>query len=140
MSRPLTIESDIHFQRRGRGARRQLDAGPAPAPLPPPGRVPRVARLMALAIRFAGNLENGQVRSYAELAKLGHVTRPRISQVMNLLNLASDIQEAILFLPPTTSGHHSIHLGQLQNIACKASWASQRTLWTRLRQAAPPAK
>ena len=31
----------------------------------------------------------------ADLARLGHVTRARITQIMNLLMLAPDIQEAI---------------------------------------------
>ena len=42
MTLPLTVEREIHFRRRGKGWRRQLEAGPALA-LPPltPGRVPR---------------------------------------------------------------------------------------------------
>jgi hypothetical protein len=46
---------------------------------PPPGRVPRLARLMALAIRFEQLLGEGEVASYAELGRLGHVTRARVS-------------------------------------------------------------
>jgi hypothetical protein len=39
-------------------------------------------------------------RDYAELARLGHVTRARMTQIMKLLDLAPDLQEKILFLPP----------------------------------------
>ena len=71
-----------------------MQEGPAPAPQPPPGRVPRVARLMALALRFDRLLREGVAADFAELARLGHVSRARVSQVMNLLNLAPDIQES----------------------------------------------
>jgi hypothetical protein len=65
-----------------------------------PGNVPRISKLMALAIRFDRVVRRGEVRDYADLARLGYVTRARITQVINVLNLAPDIQEAILFLPP----------------------------------------
>lgn len=61
--------------------------------------VPRMAKLMALAIRFDQLLQNYEVASQAELARLGHVMRARLTQIMNLLNLAPDIQEKILLLP-----------------------------------------
>ena len=48
------------------------------------GRVPRVARLMALAIRLEELIASGQVPSYAKLARLAHVSRARISQITNL--------------------------------------------------------
>ena len=68
------------------------------------GRVPRISRLMALAIRFEQLVRDGTVRDYAELARLGHVSRARIAQITNLLNLAPDIQDEILSLPPTERG------------------------------------
>jgi hypothetical protein len=34
-----------------------------------------------------------KVADYAELAQLAHVTRARMTQIMNLLHLAPDIQE-----------------------------------------------
>jgi hypothetical protein len=61
--------------------------------------IPRIARLMALAIRFEGLLRDETIRDYAELARLGRVTRARMTQIMKLLDLAPDIQEKILFLP-----------------------------------------
>ena len=63
----------MHFQTQARG-RKELRSGPAAAAAADPGRVPRVARLMALAIRFEGLLKAGVVKDYAELARLGHVT------------------------------------------------------------------
>ncbi len=55
---------------------------------------------MALAIRFKGLIRRGQVRDYAHLSRLGNVTRARITRIMNLLYLAPDIQEALLFSSP----------------------------------------
>jgi hypothetical protein len=62
--------------------------------------IPRIARLMALAIRFEGLLQEKKIRDYADLARRGRVTRARMTQIMKLLHLAPDIQEQILFLPP----------------------------------------
>ena len=127
MNRPMTIACQVHFQRQARG-RRQMDAGPEP-PVRPPGRVPRVARLMALALRFEEQVRTGVLPSYSALADLGHVTRARVSQNMNLVNLAPDIQEAILFLPRTERGRDPIHLRLLQPIASIIDWKKQRRMW-----------
>ena len=69
---------------------------------------------------------------FTEMAALGHITRARISQIMNLLNLAADIQEAILFLPRTVRGRDPIHLRQLQPIASTIDWRKQRRQWREL--------
>jgi len=45
--------------------------------------VPRVARLMALALRFDELVRTGPIRSYSELALLGQVTRARVCQVVD---------------------------------------------------------
>jgi hypothetical protein len=54
--------------------------------------IPRIAQLMALAIRFERLVREETVRDYAELARRGHVTRARMTQIMKLLHLAPDIQ------------------------------------------------
>jgi hypothetical protein len=84
---------------------------------------------MALAIRFEGLIRAGLVSDYAELARLGHVTRARITQIMNLLQLAPDIQEQLLFLPPTEHGRDPIILRELQPIASTVAWKKQWCLW-----------
>ena len=129
----LTIERDFHWDRRGHGARKELQVGQPPTRPLAAGRVPRVARLMALALHFEAQLRQGLLRNYAELALLGHVSRARISQVMNLLNLAPDLQEALLFLPRTEHGRDVIHVRQLQPIASTIDWRKQRRLWAELR-------
>ena len=50
--------------------------------------IPRIARLMALAIRLEGLLRDEKSLDYAELARLGQGTRARITQIMKLLHLA----------------------------------------------------
>lgn len=130
MNAPLMVECDIHFHRVGRGWRKELRSGSAPAtPTHEQGRVPRVARLMALAIRFDELLRNGTVASYSELAALSHVTRPRISQIMALLNLAPEIQEEVLFLPRVLSGQDSLHLRDLLGVARVPDWRKQISTW-----------
>ena len=129
MIRPLTVEADIHFERRGRGSRRVLESGADLAADRPIGRLTRVTRLMALAIRFDQLIHSGEVNDYAELARLGNVTRARVTQIMNLLMLAPDIQEEILFLSRVTGGRDPIHLRQLQPIALVPDWRKQRTMW-----------
>ena len=59
-------------------------------------QVPRITRLLALATKFEGLLQQGVVKDYAELARLGQVSRARVTQIMNLLSLAPDIQQQIL--------------------------------------------
>lgn len=131
MTQTFTYQCQLQFERRGRGSRKTIREGQEPTQVPA-GRVPRVARLMALAIRFDDLIRTGAVTDYAELAGLAHVTRARITQIMNLLMLAPDIQEAVLFLPRLESGRDPIHLRQLQPIALVPDWRKQRRLWSAL--------
>ena len=99
-----------------------------------PGNVPRVSRLMALAIKFDDLICRGEVEDYATLARIGHVTRARITQIMALLNLAPDIQEAVLLLPRTTKGSDSITERDLRPLASLPHWDDQRLAWGQLRR------
>jgi hypothetical protein len=103
----------------------------------PGGCIPRLARLMALAIKCRAMVERGEVRDYADLARLGHVTRARMSQIMNLVNLAPDIQEEILFLPKTEQGRAPITETTVRQIACQILWKLQRAQWRQIRQDRP---
>ncbi|MDK2848275.1 MAG: hypothetical protein PWP34_1628 [Desulfuromonadales bacterium] len=100
---------------------------------PPAGNLPRITKLMALAIRFESLVSRGEVQDYADLARLGYVTRARITQIMNLLNLAPDIQEALLFLPRITSGRDMFREKELRSIAQVPYWNRQRKMWTKLK-------
>jgi len=84
---------------------------------------------MALAMRFDKLIGSGQVTDYAELARLGHVSRARLSQIVSLLGLAPDLQEEILFLPRTLRGRDPIQLRHLLPIAAIPDWRKQRSRW-----------
>jgi hypothetical protein len=131
MTAPITIECACRFERRGRKGRLKASCQVLAAPIAS-GRVPRLARLMALALRFEEMLRSGQVGHLAELARLGHVSRARITQIMNLRLLATDIQEQILFLPRTERGRDPIRLGLVQPICLEADWQKQRRRWAKL--------
>jgi hypothetical protein len=126
---PLTVGGVLRFERAGRGGR--LEASETPKVVVPAGRVPRVARLMALALRFDGLVRSGEVGDHATLARLGHVTRARVSQIMSLLHLAPDVQEAILFLPRVERGRDPLVLRDLLPIAATPDWKRQRAVWGR---------
>lgn len=128
----LTIQYKVQFKTGRRGRRR---------PLPEPsqevavaGRIPRISRLMALALRFEELLNAGEVEDYAELARLGHVTRARLTQIMNLLNLAPDIQEALLFLPLVERGREPIKEWMVRPVCRESRWSVQRSVLNRLLQ------
>ncbi len=131
-SSSMTIECKVHFATARRG-RKRLTAGGEPTPEPvQEGRVPHVSRLMALALRLDGLLQAGEVTDYAELARLGHVTRARVTQVMNLTLLAPDLQEQVLFLPHVLSGRSPLTEHDLRPIAAEPDWSVQRRMWKRL--------
>lgn len=122
-----TVTKKIHFAIKGK--RKLAMDGSAPEPKEPAGRVPRVSKLMALAIRFDDLLRSGKVRDMSELARLAHVSQPRMTQIMNLLHLAPDIQEQILHLPVVTDGRDPVVERHIRRIVHHNSWATQRSLW-----------
>lgn len=93
-------------------------------------RIPRITRLMALAIKFQVMVDRGDVRDYADVARLGYVTRARITQVMNLLNLAPGIQEDILVASGSSAGREATTERQIRSIAKLVLWADQMRAWT----------
>ena len=90
---------------------------------PTPERVPRIARLLALAHKFQGMLDRGEVKSMAELARLGRVSRARITQIMDLLMLAPEIQEELL------CGIEDAALRELMPLVRAVLWSEQRSGW-----------
>lgn len=131
----ITVKRTLRIHQQDRGRKRIKPAPPptpqAPPPVPP-GRVPRVSRLMALAIRFDRLLRDGTVADQSELARLTHVTQPRMTQIMNLLHLAPDIQEELLFLPRVVGGKDPITEKMLRPIAAETSWERQREMWRKV--------
>jgi DNA invertase Pin-like site-specific DNA recombinase len=90
------------------------------------GRILRVSRLMALAIKLEGTVREGRARTYRSLAEAGQVSRARLSQILHLMDLAPDIQEQLLFLPKTLGGPDPITEKALRQIARSVDWNWQR--------------
>jgi len=116
----------MHF---GRGAKSEKTLKVGAKPTIPIGRVPRVARLLALAHRFEELVETGVATDYADLARLGHVTRARVTQIMNLLGLAPDLKEQILCWPAVTSGKDPVSERGIRSFVTELEWTKQRELW-----------
>lgn len=129
MSPEPRIEFKVHFESGRRGRKRAVVGERPRSPAPEPGNLPRVSRLMALAIRFDQLIRDGEVRDLADIARLGHVTRARVTQIMNLLHLAPDIQEAVLALPRVEAGRDPITERDLRPIAAIVDWRKQRRAW-----------
>lgn len=131
MTTSLVIKKQVHFGCRQHG-RKVLAEGPT-TELPNEGLVPRISRLMALAIHMEDLIRRGEVADYAELAHLAHVSRARITQIMNLLHLAPDIQEEILHLPRCQGYRAPIRERAVRPITGVPDWRRQRAMWGELR-------
>ena len=128
MSDTEQVDVQFHFQRRGKN--KVLVEGKAPPkPVKPKGRLPRITRYMALAIYYEGLIREGHITDYAEIATPGHVTRARVTQIMNLRLLAPDLQEQLLNFPRVERGRDSHCLREFQLIAIEPSWKQQREMW-----------
>lgn len=128
----VTVTKSIHFATRQRG-RREIVDGPKPiAEITDEGRVPRVARLMALAIRIDELIAAGAIADLAEAAAAGHISRARMTQIANLLLLAPEIQLALLDLPRVRAGRDPIVETHLRTLAAEPCWNGQRTAWSLL--------
>lgn len=124
-----TVTKRVHFEV-GRRGKRSLREGAAPEGREVPGgRVPRVSRLMALAIRMDRLLSEGAAGSQSELADIGHVSRARLTQIMNLLHLAPDIQEAVLHLTSVEEGRDPVTERELRPVVAEVEWGRQRAMW-----------
>ena len=98
------------------------------------GRIPRIAKLVALASRMQSMIDSGQVESFQQLAKLGRISQPRMTQIMSLLNLAPDILEELLYLPEVIQGKSQIHERLLRPLTTELDWRVQRRMWARIRK------
>jgi hypothetical protein len=133
----ITVKRKIQLARESHGRRRIAPAKQEPTPVAA-GSIPRISRLMALAIRLEGLLLSGEVCDVTELARLGHVSQPRMSQILNLTMLAPDIQEELLFLPRVNAGKPTIHEKTLRPISAEVDWTRQRELWIKVKLNAFP--
>lgn len=121
----MIIERKVRF---GLGRRKKVLAGSCGGDASA-ARVPRVTRLMALAIRFDQLIRDGVVADQAEMARIGHVSRARLTQVMNLLCLAPKLQEEILCFPATDRDRDAITERDIRPIAAETNWQKQKKMW-----------
>jgi hypothetical protein len=127
------IQVGATFHKKGVGKHVAMVEGPPPtAPERAKGRLPRITRYMALAIYYEDLIRQGHVYDYAEIATLGHVTRARVTQIMNLRLLAPDLQERLLFLIRIVGGRDVLCLRRLQSIALESDWRKQRDYWNKV--------
>lgn len=110
----------------------------AQAAAKPPRRYPaRVARQLALAHALQRRIDSGEFADYATMARALGFTRARVTQLMDLLLLAPDIQTEILFLecPP---GEQPISERRLRDTVLKSlDWREQRKRWAEVRANLP---
>ncbi len=122
----LVVEYTLAPRRRGRKPG-------LTAVVPTTGKLPRVTRLMALAVELDGLIREGAIRDYADLARLGSITRARATQLMNMLLLAPDIQREILLLPKTMAGRDPVSERGLRRVMAIVRWDRQRRAWQEMR-------
>ena len=95
------------------------------------GRVPRVARLLALAHKIDEKVRTGEYHNLADAARQLGLTRARVSQITNLLLLAPAIQEAILGFPVVT-GRDPVTERKVRPIAAEPEWNKQMEMWRKI--------
>ncbi len=131
MSDEIQVGASFHKKRVGKHIA-MVEGPPPTVPERAKGRLPRITRYMALAIYYEDLIRQGHVHDYAEIATLGHVTRARVTQIMNLRLLAPDIQERLLLLNRIVGGRDALCLRRLQSIAIESDWRKQRQDWNKL--------
>ncbi len=82
-------------------------------------RISRATRTLALAYHIDRLVESGEIKDYAEAARIFRVTRARMTQVMNLLCLSAQIQESLL------SGTLQVSERRLRELGGNPHWESQ---------------
>ncbi len=119
MTTQATVSYTVDFARSPR-ARTALEG---------PGRVLRVARLLALAHQLESKIRSGEYADLADAARKLGLTRARVTQIVNLLLLAPTIQEAILTWPVVTTGRDPVSERTLRPLAMEPWWNRQIESW-----------
>jgi hypothetical protein len=121
----------IKFQLGSTARLRKSDAPPL-VPASGTGRLPRITEVLALAIQFQDLIQMGVARNYTDIARLGCLSRERVSQVMKLVWLAPDIQHEILEFNLTHMTRFPISESAVRRVAGALSWKEQRAQWRSL--------
>ena len=86
-------------------------------------RVPMLARMLALAHRYQGMIDSGEVHDQSELARRLKLSRNRVSQILSLTLLGPGVQGQIL-----RGEIGDLSTRELLGVAREESWAKQRGL------------
>ncbi|MBF0121468.1 MAG: hypothetical protein HQK79_21780 [Desulfobacterales bacterium] len=132
ISHNLTIKKKVHFKNNING-RKTMQEGENLNKDVPSGRIPRISRLMALAIRLDTMVKNGEMRDLADIARLGHISRARMSQIADMLMLAPEIQEFLLFLPLIKKGNDCISEHEIRVISKELDCDKQRVIFRKMK-------
>ena len=125
VKRKVAFQGEVHKRREAAKAVRVT--------LAQSDRVPRIAKLVAPASRMQSMIDSGQVESFQQLAELGRISQPRMTQIMSLLLLAPDIQEELLYLPEVMQGKAQVHERLLRPLTREIDWRVQRRMWARIK-------
>lgn len=93
----------------------------------------RIARQLALAHALQRRVDDGEFADYADMARALGFTRARVTQLMDLLLLAADIQEEILFLEVAPGAQPISERALRDGVLRSLNWIEQRRGWEKLR-------
>ncbi|WP_441288586.1 hypothetical protein ACSRUE_42715 [Sorangium sp. KYC3313] len=115
---------------RRRSSRVTLTEEPPPSKPEPVRRPAKVARMLALTHHLQSAIDRGLVADRAAVAcKLG-LTRARVTQLLDLLHMAPDLQQAVLTLE-AVDGTEPMSERALRAVAHAGSRVEQRGAWER---------
>ena len=126
---PLTFTCDLRRIRRGHG--HAFTDKPAPPPRLPVHRPAKIARLLAWAHKAQRQIDDGEFETRAHLARHLHVTKARITQLLDLTLLAPAIQEELLFLE-AIDGKEPVSERGLREVVGTVEWAKQSIDWSHM--------
>jgi hypothetical protein len=114
---------------RRRSSRVTLAEAPPPAVPEPVRRPAKVAQQLALAHHLQAAIDRGSIADRAALARKLGLTRARVTQLLDLLLLAPDLQQAVLALE-AVDGAEPMSERALRAVAHAGSWRAQRDAWS----------
>jgi hypothetical protein len=118
------VTGKLHRVRKGH-TKRFVEALPlATAPVRRPARL---AIMLALAHKIQQAIDRGIVRNRAEVARRLGLTRARLTQLLDLIWLAPEIQEQILFAE-SVDGQEPTTERALRAVAHAGTWSGQRAI------------
>lgn len=122
----MSAAVEVPFVRSKRGKADVFVAPPSPEPT---AHASRAARMLALAHTMNALLRDGTVGDQRELAELMGLTRARVTQLLDLVLLAPDIQEQLL---DGALGSERVTERALRHVVRLRCWEDQRGVWASL--------